>query len=154
MLDEKDLRIDTFRSSGKGGQHANTTDSGVRLTHLPTGLQGRSTKRRSQLQNKSVALEILKSKLVASRERAIVEEKNKFRKTIKPVSDRSQSVRTYHFLQSYVRDYRLDKNVRSGGIVEDVLTSPQVLEDKFIRPLVEIDLVERINEYLEKVDDV
>src|SRR6267143_2325365 len=106
-IEDKDLRIDVFRSGGPGGQSVNTTDSAVRVTHLPTGLEVKCQDQKSQLQNKIKALEILRSRLL---DRMIAEQeavRARDRKAQVGTGDRSQKVRTYNFPQNRVTDHRI-----------------------------------------------
>ena len=118
-IEEKDLRIDVFRSSGPGGQSVNTTDSAVRITHLPTGLVVQCQDQKSQLQNKIQALEILRSRLL---DRMIAEqeaERARARRAQVGTGDRSAKIRTYNFPQNRVTDHRIGYTAHNLAAVMD-----------------------------------
>jgi len=133
-IEDKDLRIDVFRSGGPGGQSVNTTDSAVRVTHLPTGLEVKCQDQKSQLQNKIKALEILRSRLldrmVAEQEAARARE----RRAQVGTGDRSQKIRTYNFPQNRVTDHRIhysahDLSEVMNGKLDDLITALKTAGD-------------------------
>lgn len=123
-VDEKDLRVDTYRSSGAGGQHVNTTDSAVRLTHLPTGIVVYCQEERSQHKNKDKAMRLLKARIAE----AELEKKNSEIAAVRSdqvgSGDRSERIRTYNFSQNRVTDHRINltkynlNNVMDGELLD------------------------------------
>ena len=113
QIDDKDLKIDVFRSSGPGGQSVNTTDSAVRVTHIPSGIVVSCQDEKSQLKNKAKALKILRARLL---ERAQAEQQAEIaasRKSMVGTGDRSERIRTYNFPQSRVSDHRINLTLHS-----------------------------------------
>jgi len=121
-IEDKDLRIDVFRSSGPGGQSVNTTDSAVRITHIPSGIVVSQQDQKSQLQNKLKAMEVLRARLLDARLAEQEAERARMRKTQVGTGDRSAKIRTYNFPQSRVTDHRIGltlhelSQVMNGGI--------------------------------------
>lgn len=134
VINPADLRVDTYRSSGAGGQHINKTDSAIRITHLPTGIVVECQDERSQHQNRARAMEVLYSRLAQLEEDKRNAEASKLRHSILSTGDRSDRIRTYNFPQGRVTDhrinltvYRLDE-VLSGSL--DLLLKPVIEEFK------------------------
>ncbi|WP_214371251.1 peptide chain release factor 1 [Pseudonocardia sp. H11422] len=127
-IDDNDLRIDVFRSSGHGGQSVNTTDSAVRITHLPTGIVVSCQNERSQLQNRARAMEVLRSRLQAlAEEKAAAKASDQRRSQVRTV-DRSERIRTYNFPENRISDHRVGYkayNLSSvlDGDLDDVLAA-------------------------------
>ncbi len=125
-IEEKDLRIDVFRSSGPGGQSVNTTDSAVRITHIPTGTVVQQQDEKSQHKNKAKALKILRARLYEVQRAKIEAEHAAKRKSQVGTGDRSERIRTYNFPQTRVTDHRINMTIHQidkfmeGGIDEMV----------------------------------
>ena len=129
-----DLKVDTFRSSGAGGQHVNKTESGVRFTHLPTGIVSESTDSRSQHKNREIAMQKLYQRIQeAQREKAYLEQKSK-RKSLVGSGDRSDKIRTYNYPQNRVTDHRINLTLYSlekimNGDIAEIIEKLQVEEN-------------------------
>ena len=125
-VNDADIRIDTYRSSGAGGQHVNKTDSAVRITHLPTGIVVTSSDK-SQHQNRAKAMKVLKARLYDQKRQSLDAERAAARKEQVGSGDRSERIRTYNFPQGRVTDHRINLTV---------YTLPKVLEGDALDDLV------------------
>ncbi len=136
-IKDSDLRIDTYRSSGAGGQHVNKTDSAVRITHLPSGIVVTSSEK-SQHQNRARAMKVLKARLYQTKRDALDLERSEARKTQVGSGDRSERIRTYNFPQGRVTDHRINltlynlPKVIEGEALDDVI-APLIAEDQAAR---------------------
>jgi peptide chain release factor 1 len=138
QIEDKDLRIDVYRSSGPGGQSVNTTDSAVRITHLPTGLVVIQQDEKSQHKNKAKALKVLRTRLYEMERERLASERAGARKSMVGSGDRSERIRTYNFPQGRVTDHRINLTLHR---------LPEILEgqlDELIGALVAEDEAERL----------
>ncbi len=118
-INKGDLRIDTFRASGAGGQHVNKTDSAIRITHLPSGTVVECQDERSQHKNKARAMSLLASRLLASAQEVVAAEQADARKSLVGSGDRSERIRTYNYPQGRVTDHRINLTLyKLGDIME------------------------------------
>jgi peptide chain release factor 1 len=119
ILDERDLKIDTYRASGAGGQHVNVTDSAIRITHIPTGTVVTCQEERSQHKNKEKAMRLLSAKLAEEKRLKAEREMATLRSTQVGTGDRSERIRTYNFPQNRVTDHRIDLTLYKLHLVMD-----------------------------------
>ncbi|HIC38255.1 MAG TPA: peptide chain release factor 1 [Candidatus Marinimicrobia bacterium] len=123
-INEGDLKIDTFRASGAGGQHVNKTESAIRITHLPTGLVVSCQDEKSQHQNRLIGMKVLRSRLLAQEQDRLAQERASARKSMVSTGDRSAKIRTYNFPQGRITDHRIKytaynlESVMDGDIAE------------------------------------
>ncbi|GAC1624596.1 MAG: peptide chain release factor 1 [Ktedonobacteraceae bacterium] len=137
-IKDNDIRVDVYRSTGHGGQSVNTTDSAVRITHLPTGLVVTCQDEKSQLKNKTKALSVLKSRLWDLEEAKRQEELSKSRKSQVQTGDRSEKIRTYNFPQDRVTDHRIGLSRHNlPGVMNGDL-------DEFLDNLIAVDQADKL----------
>ena len=129
-----ELRVDTFRSSGAGGQHVNKTESGVRFTHLPTGIVAESTDSRSQHKNREIAMQRLYMKIKQDKEEREMASRKATRQSLVGTGDRSDKIRTYNYPQNRVTDHRINLTLYSlnrivDGDLEEIIESLRLAEN-------------------------
>lgn len=133
-INKADLRVDTFRSSGAGGQHVNKTESGVRFTHIPTGIVAESTDGRSQIRNREIAIQRLYQKIYDEQKRAHESSQAARRKSLVGSGDRSDKIRTYNYPQNRVTDHRINLTLYSldnimEGDLDELIESLRLYEN-------------------------
>lgn len=133
-INKADLRTDTFRASGAGGQHVNKTESGVRFTHIPTGIVAESTDSRSQHRNRDIAMNRLYIKMREAQENANHKEQKTKRKSLVGSGDRSDKIRTYNYPQNRLTDHRINLTLYSldkvvQGQIDEIIEKLQVAEN-------------------------
>ena len=143
-IEDKDIRIDTYRASGAGGQHVNTTDSAVRITHIPTGIVVTQQDEKSQHKNKAKALKILRSRIYEAERARIQHERDAKRKVQVGSGDRSERIRTYNFPQGRVTDHRINMTLYK---IEAVIKNGEL--DEFIGALIADDEAQKLAEGME-----
>ena len=139
-IDEKDLRIDTYRSSGAGGQHVNKTESAIRITHIPTGLVVTSQDERSQHKNKAKAMKVLASRLYDLQRSKLDSERAGARKSMVGSGDRSERIRTYNYPQNRITDHRIGLTVYN---LDTVVETGEL--DEIIKALKTAEHLEQLN---------
>ncbi|HYI67268.1 MAG TPA: peptide chain release factor 1 [Candidatus Limnocylindrales bacterium] len=141
QIDEKDLRVDVYRSSGPGGQSVNTTDSAVRVTHLPTGLMVAIQDEKSQHKNRAKAMSVLRARLLELEQDRLAAERGDERRSQVGSGERSEKIRTYNFPDDRVTDHRVGVTVHNlPGLLEGDL-------DRLVEPLIEADQARRLIEF-------
>ena len=133
-INKADLKVDTFRSSGAGGQHVNKTESGVRFTHLPTGIVAESTDGRSQIKNREIAIQRLYQKIYEVQKQQYESEQAAHRRSLVGTGDRSGKIRTYNYPQNRVTDHRINLTLYSldkivEGDIAGIIEALQVAEN-------------------------
>ncbi len=133
VINDSDLRIDYFRSSGAGGQHVNTTDSAVRITHLPTNTVVSCQDERSQHKNKATGMKVLRSRILAQQQEKLQQEQSRDRKLLIGSGDRSEKIRTYNYPQNRVTDHQADVTLKKLdavmlGDLDEIVAALQMLD--------------------------
>jgi len=129
-INKADLRVDTFRASGAGGQHVNKTDSAIRLTHIPTGVVVECQDQRSQHKNRAQAMALLAARLKSAQEDVAAQSAAEERRSLVGSGDRSERIRTYNFPQGRVTDHRINLTLyKLADVIEGAL-------DDVVQPLI------------------
>ena len=137
QIHDSDLKIDTYRASGAGGQHVNKTESAIRITHIPTGLVVTCQDESSQHKNRAAALKVLRSRLLADQKEKAAAERAAERKSLVSTGDRSAKIRTYNFPQGRVTDHRINftsyrlSEIMNGDI-EEIIEKLKIAEQQEI----------------------
>ncbi len=143
-IDDKDLRIDVFRASGSGGQHVNTTDSAVRITHIPTGIVVSIQDEKSQHKNKATAMKLIYARVYAAEQQKKDAERSSMRKSMVGSGDRSERIRTYNYPQSRVTDHRINFTTHN---LHGIINNGEL--DDLIKALIAEDNAQKLAEHLE-----
>ncbi|MBT7279160.1 MAG: PCRF domain-containing protein, partial [Rhodobiaceae bacterium] len=138
-IDEKDLRVDVFRASGPGGQSVNTTDSAVRIIHLPTGITVSQQDEKSQHKNRAKAMLVMRARLFEAERQRVDDERAADRKSQVGSGDRSERIRTYNFPQGRVTDHRINVTLHK---LEKILAGDGL--DEMLEALIREDQVQRL----------
>lgn len=131
----EDLRIDTYRAGGAGGQHVNKTESAVRLTHIPTGVVVACQTERSQIKNRALAMSLLRSRLYAAEQERLAKERGDMRAGQVGSGDRSEKIRTYNFPQDRITDHRINQNFSNipkvmEGELDDIISALKIYQEE------------------------